>query len=334
MLQWRGNKKPALYGPQKGEKRMTAAALAIQLVLMLGVGLLAVRIRVVDENFEKQLTSLIMKIIMPCMIVKAMMGVFSWEELKHCGQLVLLAVILWGVTFGLAQIVYRLMGKSASGRIMRFSMMYTNFTFVGIPVMEALYGSTGVFYFVVFVVPYRIVYYSSAEPLLTPPGMKRGERSWKDRLKGWFSPPVVAVFLGLALYLTQLQLPAPVAGVINGLGSCASPLGMLLCGMALGKYPFRQLLKPRYFWVPLVRNLLLPALVLGLCMLAGLEKELVQVVVMFAALPVASLIAAFAIQYDSNRETQFEAAAAVLWTTVAGAITLPMWAAVLELCFR
>jgi len=246
---------------------------------------------------------------------------------------VLIAIVLWAITFGLGQLVYRLMGKTPSARIMRFSMMYTNFTFVGIPVIEALYGSAGVFYLVVFVVPYRMVYYSSAEPLLSPPGLVRAERTWKDKLKGWFSVPVIAVFVGLVLYLTQIQLPSPVAGVINSLGSCASPLGMLLCGMSLGKYPFRKLLRPKYFWLPLVRNLLLPALVLGLSLLVGLDKEVAQVAVMFMALPVASLIAAFTIQYDPDEETQFEAAAAVLLSTVFAAVTIPLWAWMLSICF-
>ncbi len=312
---------------------MTAAKLAIQLILMVGIGMFAVRAKIVGENFEKQLTSLIMKIILPCMIVKSMMGTFSWDELKHCGQLVLIAVVLWAATFGLAQLVYRLLGKTPSARVLRFSMIYTNFTFVGIPVIEALYGNTGVFYFVVFVVPYRMVYYSSAEPMLSPPGLVRGKRTVKDKLKGWFSVPVIAVIVGLILYLTQISLPSPIAGVINSLGSCASPLGMLLCGMSLGKYPIRRLLKPRYFWVPLVRNLLIPALVLGVSLLVGLERELTQLVVIFAALPVASLLAAFTIQYDPDQETQFEAAAAVLLSTIFAAVTIPLWAIVLTLCF-
>lgn len=312
---------------------MTAAKLAIQLILMVGTGLFAVRFRIVGENFEKQLTSLIMKIILPCMIVKSMMGAFSWEKLKHCGQLVLIAIVLWAITFGLGQLVYRLMDKTPSARIMRFSMMYTNFTFVGIPVIEALYGDSGVFYFVVFLVPYRMVYYSSAEPLLSPPGLVRAERTLMDKLKGWFSVPVIAVFVGLVLYLTQIQLPSPITGVITSLGSCASPLGMLLCGMSLGKYPIRKLLRARYFWLPLVRNLLLPALFLGLSLLIGLEKELTQVVVMFTALPAASLIAAFTIQYDPNEETQFEAAAAVLLSTIFAAFTIPLWANMLALSF-
>lgn len=312
---------------------MTAANLAIQLVLLVGIGFLTVRFRIVGENFEKQLTSLILDILMPCMIIKFMMGTFSWEQLKNCGRLLVIAVIIWGITFGIGHLVYRLTGKSASGRIMRFSIMYTNFTFVGIPVMEALYGDVGVFYFVVFLVPYRIIYYSSAEPFLSPPGAARTERTLKEKLRGWFSAPVLAVFVGMMLYLTQIHLPGPVSDVINSLGACASPLGMLLCGMSLGKYPIRRLLRPGYLWFPLVRNLLIPALFLGLSLLIGLEKELAQVVIMFAALPVASLLAAFMIQYDPDKEAQFEAAAAVLLSTIFAAVTIPLWSSMVAVCF-
>lgn len=312
---------------------MTATRLAMQLVLMVGIGLFAVKRRIVDENFEKQLTSLVLKILLPCIIIKSMMGTFSWEELRHCGELLVIAVVIWAITLGLGQLVYRLMGKTASGRIMRFSMMYTNFTFVGIPVMEGLFGDLGVFYFVVFLVPYRIIYYSSAEPFLSPPGMAHKERTLKEKLKGWFSAPVIAVLVGMFLYLTQIQLPRPVSDTISSLGACASPLGMLLCGMSLGKYPVRRLLRPKYFWFPLVRNLLIPALFLGLSLLIGLEKELSEIVIIFASLPVASLLAAFMIQYDPDKEAQFEAAAAVLLSTMFAAVTIPLWAAIVAVCF-
>lgn len=312
---------------------MTAAKLAVQLILMIGLGMAACRLHIVKGDFDKQLTSLLMKICLPCMIIKSMMGAFSIEALKTSGRLVLLAIAMLIITFGLGQLVYRLMKKTASARIMRFSMIFTNFTFVGIPVMEALFGEMGVFYFVIFVVPYRMVYYSSAQPMLSPPGLAQEKRSWKDKLKGWFSPPVVAVFIGLILYLTQIHLPSPIEGVINSVGSCASPLGMLLCGISLGKYEFKKLIRPRYLWVPLVRNLLLPALFLGLSLLVGLDEELAQIAVIFAALPTASLLAAFTIQYDPSQEAQFEAAAAVLLSSLLCAITIPLWAALLNLFF-
>ena len=131
---------------------MTAAKLAVQLMILILLGLLSVRLGLVKGDFDKQFTALIMKLFIPCMIVRSMSGAFSWQEVKNCGRLVLIALALWAVTFLLGQLAYVLSGRSATGRIQRFNMLYTNFTFVGIPVVEALYGSTGVFYFVVFLV--------------------------------------------------------------------------------------------------------------------------------------------------------------------------------------
>ena len=55
--------------------------------------------------------------------------------------------------------------------------------------------------------------------------------------------------------------------------------------------------------------------------------------VIFTALPTASLLAAFTIQYDPSRDSQFEAAATVLLSTLLSAFTIPLWAAVLGVCY-
>ena len=74
-------------------------------------------------------------------------------------------------------------------------------------------------------------------------------------------------------------------------------------------------------------------MILGLSVLIGLEKELAQVVVRFTALPMASLIAAFTIQYDPDQETQFEAAAAMFLSTVLACVTIPLWSWLLSVVF-
>lgn len=310
---------------------MSAVNLSIELTLMVALGIFVGRSGIVQAGFSKQLTSLVMKVLLPCMIVKSMMGSFSWEVIRNCVHLVVLALVVLALTAGLGQIAYRITGRSTTGRILRFSIMFTNFTFVGIPVLQALYGDTSVFYFVVFLIPYRMVYYSSSEFLLSPPGHKPKARSLGEKIKGWLSPPLVAVFVGLFFYLTQIKLPAPISGVVSSLGSCASPMGMLLCGLSLSQYPFRKLFQPRFLLYPLIRNLVLPALFLVLVLAIGLERELAQVIVIFGALPTASLLAAYTIQYDPSPEAQFEAAAAVLFSVIFAALTLPMWAWLLNL---
>lgn len=194
---------------------------------------------------------------------------------------------------------------------MRFGAVFTNFSFVGIPVVEALYGQQGLLYFVVFTVPIRMVYYSSAAPLLSPPGQRTEKRSAWQTIEGWLSPPVIAVFIGLALYISGIELPEVLEKTISSIGSVCSPMGMILCGIALGKSDLRSLFRLRYFRLPLLRNIIMPAVTMGIVYFLPIDALVAKIAVIYAALPVASLLAAFTIQYDSDPEAQQESAGSV-----------------------
>ena len=313
---------------------MTAAKLALQLILMMGLGILIYRIRIVGDNFDTQLSSLIMKLLLPCMIIKSMTGASSPEQLKNCGALLLVSVICWALTSLIGQLLYRVSGRTFTGRLLRFGAVYVNFTFMGIPVMETLFGEQGIFYFVIFIIPYRLAYYSLSEPLLSPPGAQRKAKTPAQVLKLLLSPTLISVFVGLFFYFTQIPLPSPVTGVINSFAACASPLGMLLSGVTLAKYEFRRLLRPRYLIYPLVFNLFMPLVFIAVALLARLEAQLAQIVVMFGALPIASMVVPFTIQYDPAQEHQFESAAAVFSSVLFSAATIPLWANIIPLLFH
>lgn len=310
---------------------MTAGMLSLELLLMIGAGIFARKSHIVGSHFNEELASLITKLALPCLIVDSMRGTASLEELENCGILLVLALVTLGVELLLGQGAYLLAGRTSSGRIFRFGMTYTNFTFMGIPVVEALFGSQGVFYFVVFLVPIRIVYYSTAKLMLSPPGVTHGKQTLLQHLKGWLSPPVVAVLVGLVLYLTGWHLPTVLDDVIHSVGSICSPLGMLLCGISLGEYPFRQLLRRKYLLLPLVRDLALPGVLLLLTRFLPVETQLSNLMVIYAALPISSMMAAFTLQYDPAPEAHFESAGVVLLSTLLSALTIPLWAWVLGL---
>ncbi|MEG0941795.1 MAG: AEC family transporter, partial [Oscillospiraceae bacterium] len=186
---------------------MLALNLSLQLIIMIIVGIIVWRTGMVDEKFDTSLTALLLNVALPCMIINSFNAPFSAKELANCGVLLLISIGMLAMSFAVGQATYVLSGKGYSGRILRFGAMFTNFSFVGIPVVEALYGQTGVLYFVVFIVPMRMVYYSSAKPLLSPTGAEREKQSFFQHLKGWLSPPVLAVFLGLTFYITGFRLP-------------------------------------------------------------------------------------------------------------------------------
>jgi predicted permease len=310
---------------------MLASELALQLIILIVIGIAAQRLHIVGGDFDAQLSRFVLDISLPCMIIKSLNVAYEPGELLNCAFLLVLSAAFIGIEAVFGQAAYRLMGRTASARIVRFGMIFTNFSFVGMPVVEALYGQQGLFYFVIFQVPMRMIYYSVAKPMLSPPGMEGERRSASAWIRGWFSPPVVAVFIGLALYVSQLQLPSVLTSVIGSVGATCSPLGMILCGISLGKYDFRELLHLRYLALPLVRLMAMPALFYGLTRLLPVPAIVSDMVVICAALPVASLMAAFTIRYEPDDKAKLESAGSVLISTLLCAVTIPLWAYILSL---
>lgn len=312
---------------------MLAFQLSLQLIILIVIGFFVWRLGMVDEKFDKSLTTFLINIALPCMIIKSFSAPFSSGELINCAILVIISIVYLALCFGIGQFIYRAYGKNHTGRMLRFGAMFTNFSFVGMPVAEALYGQTGLLYFVVFIVPIRMVYYSSAKALLSPPGTTREKESFWQHLKGWFSPPVVAVFVGLALYITGFTFPAPIDKTISGIGAITSPLGMMLCGISLGKNNIKSLIKPKYLLMPILRNILIPVLTIAIMYFIPVDPLVAKIVVIYAALPVASLLAAFTIQYDPDPEARLESSGSVFFSILVCSITIPLWAQLAEYLF-
>ena len=305
---------------------MLAGTLALKLLLFIAIGFAATKLKVVAGDFNKQFTKFLTSIILPCMIVNSMYGMdYSLEELKNCGYLLLLSIAFLVIEFIMGQIAYLLAGKNGSARIMRFGMIFTNFSFMGFPVVEALYGNQGIFYFAIFLVPIRIFYYSSAKVLLSPPDENAKKESLLTVIKKTLNPSIVAVFVGVFFYLTGIRLPDTIAYVMSSLAATCSPLGMMLCGITLGYYPLKKLLQVRYFRLTLIRNFLIPSIFYVLAWATALPYDLAQIVIICAALPVSTLMVAFCVQYDPDPESNFESAGSVFYSTLISIATIPLW---------
>ena len=312
---------------------MVALKLSLQLIIMIAVGFTLVKVKVVTKDFDKPLASLMSNLLVPCLIVKSMLGQYSVDELKSAGILLLISCGTLAVMMIAGQLVYILCHRNYYGTFLRFGIPFTNFTFMGVPVMQALFGDQGVFYLMVLLIPFRIVYYLSIERFLSPKDMEKKKKTFGETMKAIFSPMMIALILALILYFIQVEVPSPIMGCISSFSACASPLGLLLCGMSIAKYDLKNLINPKFAIFPLVCNILVPAFFMGLYLLLGLPKDLSQVMVIFCTLPIGSLLAAFTVRYNPDVKAQFIAAAAVLWSTVLAAVTIPVWSLITNAVF-
>ena len=126
-----------------------------------------------------------------------------------------------------------------------------------------------------------------------------------------------------------IPVPGVIDYVIRQCASLASPLGLILCGLTLGSYDIRGLARPGNLKIPAFRLIVLPAfwtaVTIVLVRFAGLDPLVGRIMIVFSALPVASLLPVYTVQYDPDPENQFMAAGVSVLSTLLSTVTLPVW---------
>ena len=307
---------------------MTVFQLSLKLMLFIAVGYAARRLKVMQDGFDKALTRFVMAIPLPCMVFNSFRIEYSADRLLETPLLLGLSVGSMALLFVLATLVTG-GAKTKLGKTCRFALLFTNFTFIGLPVVSELYGAEGAFNYVIFTLPIRVMFYGGAAVMLG----KGGEKTdWRETLKKFLCEPVIAVFLGFFVYVTRIELPAVFTSTIASLGAMASPLGLILCGAILADANWRDVFKyPAVFAVAAARLLAIPALMVGVFWLLGVDHEIIRTTMFFFAMPVASLLPTFLLRYDPEAvDARVAGGCMVVVSTLACIVTIPLWAAVLE----
>lgn len=258
---------------------------ALIMLLLNLVGILVYKLKIVTRDGGRQLSALVLEIVTPVLVVHAYMDVeFSKQMAVN---------LLW--TFGLAAVSYILtilgsmiLLRKKDGRetaIERFSSIYSNCGFMGIPLASALFGSEGVLYVTAFLTVFFFLSWTHGIMTLT------GKRDMKALLKVMRSPTVIGIGIGLVLYFTQLKLPSVIAETMDFIASLNTPLAMIASGISVAQANIIGALRnARVYWVSVCRLLILPALTMIVCLCCTFIPEDVRIVVLLlSAAPSAAM---------------------------------------------
>lgn len=150
------------------------------------------------------------------------------------------------------------------------------------------------------------------------------------RLREWrrlLNPPILSIVIAVGLNVVGAQywMPRFLLTTAEMLGACAFPLGIILIGatMADSTAALRRHLDLRTVgWASVLRLGILPVLILALAWVLPLPRELKQVLVVQAAMPVAVFPIVLARHYGGDPLT---AVRIVVGTSLLGLLTMPLW---------
>lgn len=199
--------------------------------------------------------------------------------------------------------------------VLRYGTIASNAGFMGNPIAQGLYGDQGLLYASIYLIPMRTVMWSFGVACFT--GTK-GKGVIKKILT---HPCIIAVFIGLFLMITQIQLPQGIEQTLRYAGNANTALSMILIGNILAEVHASEILDTNACWYCVVRLAIIPIIVLITCNFAGIDEMVKQVSVVLSGMPAAATTAILAAKYDGD--THF-AAKIVFISTLLSMLSVPL----------
>lgn len=280
----------------------------------------------INDQQLKGLSNIVTKLTLPALIIDSMQIEFSQEIFKSSlflfGAVLTFFAIAILLSIPIARISKMTMPQTG---IFMFMMMFANTGFIGIPIINALYGQQAVFYTSIIEMVNDFMIYTLGIAVIQITSGKKAKLNFKDFL----SPGVIGILFGYCLFLLNFRLPGFLGSSIKMVGSATTPLCMFIIGGQLGDVHLKELFGDyKIYIMSFFKLIVMPAIVLLSLRLVLNDSSLISnVLVLSFCMPAAVSTAIFAEQYDSD--VSF-ASKSVLLTTLLCMITIPLIAYLLQ----
>ena len=286
----------------------------IIIFVLIAVGFLAAKFGILREEGARQITDLLLIIVIPCVIIMAFQASFERSLIKN----LLIAALLAALTHAAGILISKLIFKSEAPdrrMMLAYSTVFYNAGFFSLPLLRALLGETGVLYGSVFVAVFNLFAWTYGIRLMNG---GNGASKWKTFL----NPGIISLLIALVLVLLNIRLPEIVQTTLRYITGLHTPLAMIIIGCQFYLMWRNFNLRDLALWkTVLARNILVPLLMLALIFYLAQDKTLFFASVITASAPTATNTILFATKYRQDVNTAVQT---VILTTLLTIISIPL----------
>lgn len=266
----------------------------IIMLMLIMVGVLCSKTKLISKDTNKELSGFVLQVVNPAMIFMSYQTAYRPELVENLLMTFLLSIAAFAVMAAAAYLLIR-RKEGRETEIERFSAIYSNCGFMGIPLMNALFGMEGVFYLTAFISLFNISVWTQGIVMIS------GERDMKKVVKVFYSPTMIAIVLGMISFFLKLRLPSVPAKAVNYIAELNTPLAMIVSGVTIADTNVPKLLKkPAVYYVTFLRLILLPMIVTLAVVPLPVDEKVKMTVIVASAAPPAAMCTLQCIRYRRN----------------------------------
>ncbi len=248
-----------------------------KLLIFIAIGYILGHFNIVDKSHSKILSVILVYFVSPCTSVKSLASGFTIQYLKEYYPMILVSVGLLVFFIFVAFFLSKLFTKNRYERnVYHYTLTIPNYGYMGYALAEGLFGAAGLLNIVVFCLFINVYIASIGFIMLT-----NQKINWKLFVKPNFAGLIIGIFLGL----TQIPMPSIVSDVVNTSAACLSPLAMLLTGIVISEFHFKDLITDKKAYIVAALRLVIIPLFVFFAMKPFFSTEILTTAVLYYALP-------------------------------------------------
>lgn len=287
----------------------------LKMLLLLLLGVACYHLKFIDQKGNKMLANILLMIVNPALIFMSLQKDYTPELVSG----LLIAYVLAFATHVIAILFARLVIKKENPEhaVEQFAIIYSNCGFIGVPLINSVFGSDGVLFLTAYMTVFNIFAWTHGFTLMS------GNHSLKEFKKGFFSPTVIACLSGLILFIFQIRLPVLLADTLTYISDMNTPLAMIIAGVSVAQTnPGHMLRNKKIYFITFCKLVLIPAIILVLLIPFQVNRTVAYTILIAAACPAATTGTAFALRFQKNYKYASEL---YTFTTLCSLITIPLF---------
>lgn len=288
--------------------------------LLMMIGAFLKKKGIITDAGKKSITDLIIYAVLPGNILKAFCTDSGEGVFVKCSILLVVAILVQVLALMISKFAYTKM-KSNEIPVYQYGTVCSNSGFIGNPLAEGFFGTLGLVYASVFLIPQRVIMWTA--------GVSYFEKS-KDKKSAYKKilthPCMLATYIGFIIMFGKITLPVVLMKTITSLSNCCTALTMLYMGFILADVHIKELFGLKQFYYCFIRLVGMPLIIYAGCKVCQIDPLITGVSVLLTGMPAGSTTALLASKYGADEKV---ATKCVVLSTVFSIITIPIWGTIL-----
>lgn len=286
------------------------------MLMLIGVGVICAKTKLISEASNKDLSKFVLQVVNPVVIFVSYQREYRTELARNLLITFFMSVAAMALLIVFSYVFVR-KKEGKDFEIERFSSVYSNCGFMGIPLVNAIYHEEGVFYLTAFITVFNLIVWTHGVILIS------GQKDFRQVVKVFYSPTIIAILLGLVTFFAQIEIPKTALSALNYIKEVNTPMAMIVSGVTIAATNVPKLVKKgRIYYVCLLKLIVLPMiLAVPLSLIHGVDETVRMTILIAASAPPAAMCTLLSLRYGKNSIYSSEIFTA---GTVLSVLTLPL----------